>query len=318
MTKLKMKHIFLLFFILSINFIQCEFLNDKPITIGTNLWIGYEPLYVARHKGLLKETEFKLIQFPSTEEVMRAYRNGVLDIAAVTTDEMLQVAKHIPQTRTFLITDISNGADVIMAHADINSVKELKGKKVGLEAGALGVFVLSRALMLNGLKSTDVKPVNVSLKEHVKFYHDSLVDAVVTFEPNRTILKNMGANEVFSSREIPGEIIDLLIGREAFLKKHQKKMKRFINIWFESLEYLNNQDSIVLEFISKRHGVKCREIKNALADIKIPNRKENYEYFNRPQDFRRNLDIINKVLFEADLISAGEVPNNLLYSHLLK
>ena len=36
-----------------------------PVSVGTNLWIGYEPLYIAQHKGLLKSDEFRIVHLPA-------------------------------------------------------------------------------------------------------------------------------------------------------------------------------------------------------------------------------------------------------------
>jgi len=38
-------------------------------------------------------------------------------------------------------------------------MKDLKGKRVAVEGGALGAYVLSRALALNEMKASDVKVV---------------------------------------------------------------------------------------------------------------------------------------------------------------
>ncbi|MDQ6966158.1 MAG: hypothetical protein Q9M23_04455, partial [Mariprofundaceae bacterium] len=62
----------------------------KPdLRIGTNIWPGYEPLYLARSLGLFKDTGISLIEYPSSTETMRALRHGSIEAGALTLDEAL-------------------------------------------------------------------------------------------------------------------------------------------------------------------------------------------------------------------------------------
>lgn len=55
-----------------------------PLRVGMNTWPGYEPLHLARSLGYLTDEEAEPISFPSAMDVMRAFRNRTIDVAAVT------------------------------------------------------------------------------------------------------------------------------------------------------------------------------------------------------------------------------------------
>ncbi|HSC22240.1 MAG TPA: hypothetical protein VLG08_00885, partial [Casimicrobiaceae bacterium] len=57
----------------------CVRLPDPVLRIGTNVWIGSEPLYLARDLGRLDPNVVQLVEYPSASEVLRAFRNEAID-----------------------------------------------------------------------------------------------------------------------------------------------------------------------------------------------------------------------------------------------
>lgn len=279
--------------------------EEPQVVIGTNLWIGYEPLYVGRYKGLISKEKFKIIQYPSAEDVMRAYMNGIIDVAAVTADEMLKVSSTVPETKAFLVTDISHGGDVIVAKPEFSSIKDLRGKRVAVESGALGAFTLTRALQVHSMKQSDIVPVYRSYHEHVDSYLKNEVDAVVTFEPNRTLLLHEGARELFSSREIPGEIVDLLITRETFLKKRKSDLVELATSWFATLKYIDAEKEECAAFISPRHKISPEEVISSFGGIQLPNKEYSVQLLSRDTLLSRSITNLETILLEASLIKGA-------------
>ena len=50
--------------------------TPHPLRVGTNVWPGYEPLYLAREQGYLSEDAVRLIELPSATDVMSAFSHG--------------------------------------------------------------------------------------------------------------------------------------------------------------------------------------------------------------------------------------------------
>ena len=44
--------------------------TEPPLRIGTNVWIGSEPLYLARDLGYLNREAVQLVEYPSASEVL--------------------------------------------------------------------------------------------------------------------------------------------------------------------------------------------------------------------------------------------------------
>ena len=65
---------------------------EAALRIGTNVWIGSEPLYLARELGRLDPTAVQLVEYPSASEVLRAFRNQAIDGMVISLDELFGLA----------------------------------------------------------------------------------------------------------------------------------------------------------------------------------------------------------------------------------
>lgn len=253
----------------------CSGGREAPVTVGTNIWPGYEPGYIAEDRNLYGGAKVTMRQFRSATEVLRAFRNQSIDVAAVTLDEALMLARSGLAIRVILVADVSNGADAIMARPPIASVKDLAGKRVGVENSALGDYVLGRALQLNQVSDKNIQQVHLTVDETVDVYRRSQVDAVVTFEPFKSELANLGARKIFDSSEIPNEIIDVLVVRSDFAEANPEALKALVSGWLAGAELLNRREPLALAEVASRLELSRGDLGAALRELKLPSVEEN-------------------------------------------
>ena len=248
---------------------------EPVLRIGTNVWIGSEPLYLARELGKLDPKAVHLVEYPSASEVLRAYRNQAIDGMVISLDELFGLRADGMQPRIIAVADVSDGADVVVARSGVASMKELAGRPIAVESGALGAFVLSRALALNDMKASDVTVVHLESNEHPAAFEKGEVDAAVTFDPYRTQLLGAGATTVFDSTRIPGEIVDLIAVRAASLDRQPAAIKSLLTGWFEALDYIRASPADAARRMGIRQQVGQEQFLQGLAQIKLPTRAEN-------------------------------------------
>lgn len=245
-----------------------------PMRIGTNVWPGYEPLYLARELGYLG-TAVHLVEHTSASQTLRDFRNGVLDAAALTLDEVLLLAQDNRDLRIALVMDISNGADAIIAHPPIARIDDLKGKRVGVESSALGAYLLTRALEKANLTTGDIQIVSRRAHEHLLAFNTHAVDAVVTFEPTRTQLLQAGGNIIFDSTQIPDEIVDVLVVRTSYWDAHPERIETLLGNWFRALAYMATSPDTAATILAKRLRVPATEIAAIYTGLRLPDPTEN-------------------------------------------
>jgi NitT/TauT family transport system substrate-binding protein len=247
-----------------------------PMRIGMNVWPGYEPLFLARHAGSLNEGDFRLVEFSNASEEGRAFRNGTLEAACLTLDEVFYTVKDGMDPVILLVMDESCGADVVMARPEIKSLAELRGKRIAVEVSAVGAYMLTRSLQKAGLTAKDVTPVYLPIEKHFSAYKEGLVDAVVTFEPGRTKLLGAGAVDLFNSSMIPGEIIDVLVVRRDYLEKHPKRGAELQRAWFAALEQMSQSPHDSAKIMAVRQRVSAEEFENSLRGLHLPDQQESH------------------------------------------
>ncbi len=255
---------------------------EPVLRIGTNVWIGSEPLYLARDLGRLDANSVQLVEYPSASEVLRAFRNEAIDGMVISLDELLALAADGLQPRIILIVDVSNGADVVVGRAGMHGMHDLKGKSVAVESNAVGAFVLARALALSGMQASDVNVVHLESNEQPGAFEKGQVDGAVTFDPYRGQLLAAGAKTLFDSTQIPGEIVDLLAVRASVVERHPKPIQALLSGWFAALDYMQREPADAAQRMGIRQQTTGEQFLQTLKGLHVPTREENLRMLGGP------------------------------------
>jgi len=248
---------------------------ETALRIGTNVWIGSEPLYLARELGRFDPAAVQLVEYPSASEVLRAFRNQAIDGMVISLDELFGLATEGFQPRIILIVDVSHGADVVVGRGGMKTMHDLKGKSVAVESSALGAFVLSRALAVNGMQASDVNVVHLESNEQPSAFEKGQVDGAVTFDPFRAQFLKAGGSVLFDSTQIPGEIVDLLAVRADVFEKKPKAIQSLLAGWFDAIDYVNSNPGDAAKRMGIRQQTSGEQFLEAQKGLHIPSREEN-------------------------------------------
>jgi NitT/TauT family transport system substrate-binding protein len=208
---------------------------------------------------------------------MRAFQNGLLDAATVTLDEVLNLDRLQHQVNTVLVLDASHGADCVVAQPTVTSMAELRGRKVGSEEVTLPTYILVRALEQAGLKLEDVGREYGGLEELEGMLRRGEVDAAVTFEPYCQRLVAEGARVIFDSKQLPGEIVDVLVVRRSYLKAHPAQVDALLRGWFAALDVLRERPAEAARRMAPRVGLEEGAFLEALKGVRHPDVREQHQ-----------------------------------------
>lgn len=261
---------------------SCAREEMEPLRVGTILWPGSEPLFLARELGLTDDRSVRLVEYASLGEVSRAFRNGVIDAAHMTLDMALVLQQHGFEPRVVLVLDYSHGGDALMARPEVRRLEDLRGRKVAVEDLTTGPYVLGRALEQAGLQPSDVQIVRIPVDQQVRAYVEGEVDAVVTFEPFVDRVRRAGAHELFDSSALPEEIIDVLVVRGDRLARYSPQVEHLLQGWFQSLEYLRRDPDGAAARMSPRLGMSPSEFTTAMRGLRLLSIDENLVLLGAP------------------------------------
>jgi len=285
----------------------CESTETKILKVGISPWPGYEPLALAAQMGFYDDTKVRIIRFATPTESYRALRDGIIDVAAFTADEVFHYAGVREKPRIFLVLDISNGADAIVARPDIKSLSDLKGKRIGLEGSALGDYMINRALdFTQGVKISDMKLIPIKINLQTQAYLINEVDAVVTYEPSKSMLINAGAHIIFDSSQIPAEVVDVLVTNEITVQTRPQELTALATGWFKVVAHINDNYEQCMQNMSLNEATNTQEFQRGYEDLIIPSKEQNLKMLGHNGSLLEPMQKLSKLMF-----SKGSLTNEI-------
>ena len=240
-----------------------------PLAVGMNAWVGYDPLVLARDRGLIDPSRVKVVELASGTEVQRSLRNGLLDAAAITLDEALRLQEAGMDLRVVAVLDVSAGADVVIAHPSITTPAALQGQFVAVEDSSVGALMLQRMLQQAGLTRADVKLVNMEASQHLGALQDGRVSAAVSYAPVAGPLLEAGFVAIFDSAQIPGEIVDVLVVRQAVLAQRPADVDALLKAWDTGLRQLQSDPQAAAEALARGTDLSADDYRTVLRGLRF-------------------------------------------------
>ena len=219
------------------------FAAEKPsFKVCWSIFAGWMPWGYASEHGIVQKwadrygLRIEVEQVPDYIESIERYRAGEFDACAMTNMDALTIPAAAGVDSTALIVgDFSDGADGLLLRGADLKLRDLKGKRVLLVENSVSHYLLSRALDWALLEESDVTILGASDKDIVQRFLAGEGDAVITWNPLLASIRQQAeVSQVFSSRHIPGEIIDLTVVNSQVLAAHPELGKALTGAWFET------------------------------------------------------------------------------------
>jgi NitT/TauT family transport system substrate-binding protein len=253
----------------------CNWGHQPLLRVGLHTWPGYEFLHLARDLGQLDDQRVRLVQGPSASTTLRALSINTIEAGCLTLDEVLSARDRGTALTVLAVLNDSLGADTVLARPPLRELGDLKGRRIGVEKSAVGAVMLDATLRVAGLQPGDVQSVYLSVDEHVKAFREGRVDALVTYEPHKTRLMGSGAVELFSTRQAPGLVVDVLAVRTEHATTFLPQLRHALDAHFHALGLWQATPRKYDAFLGQRLQVDPREVAATYAELKLPDRAEN-------------------------------------------
>ncbi len=274
---------------LSLSMVAATFAAE-PLKIGYSDWPGWVTWEIALEKKMFEkagvEVEFEWFDYVAS---MDAFAAGQLDAVSMTNGDALVTGSTGGKGVMILVNDYSNGNDMIVAKPGITSVKELKGKKVGVEVGFVGHLLLLNALEKNGLTEADVELVNVPTNETPQVLASGQVDAIVAWQPSsgQALQLVPGSTRIYSSADEPGLIYDVLAVNPSSLSANKAQWKKVLEVWYEAVAYLKDPKTRddAISIMAARVGIPAAEYAGFIEGTKILTLEEALPFMKKADGF---------------------------------
>ncbi len=289
--------------------------DERTLRVQVVTWPGYAPgLYYNEgadantRSRFFKDYGFK-VDFVREDDLinaMEAWMQDEYDIIVQTADAF-PLYTSIPDVaglnpKAFIQTDWSRGGDAIIAKRGINSINDLKGKRVALAVPAPAQTMLITALESAGMDINDVVVVkttdNIAAAE---LFQSPDVDAAVVWSPFdiEATSKVPGSKVLLSTVEQSHIIGDIMFAKESVIKEKRDMFNGFYEGWMRAVAEMNNpkNNEKAAKYLGEFLQLPTSEAKLAMQTVHYASHGDNMNFFGLNNSYKgmQGGDLYNKM-----------------------
>jgi NitT/TauT family transport system substrate-binding protein len=275
-----------------------------PLKIGYSDWPGWVAWQVAIDKGWFKQAgvdvQFEWFDYSAS---MEAFSAGRLDGVTMTNGDTLVTGAAGGKSVMILMTDYSNGNDIIVGKPGIKSLKDLKGQKVAVEFGLVEHLLLQNGLKKAGMKEADVTLVNAKTNAMPLVLASGDVAAVGAWQPvaGQAMMSSPGARPLYTSADEPGLIYDVLAVSPISLANRRAEWAKVTKVWDQVVSYIEDPktQADAVKIMAARVGIAPQAYLPLLKGTKLLSLAEGRKIFVKADGFKslygssKNVDDFN-------------------------
>lgn len=277
--------------------------EETKVAIGISGWTGFAPLTLADKAGIFKkhglDVDVKMI--PQSSRHL-AIASGTVQCAATTVETYISWNAAGVPIKQIVQLDKSYGADGLATRSGIASVKDLKGKTVGVDApGTSPYFALAWILDKNGMSMKDVRLATLSPQAAAQAFTAGRNDAAMTYEPYLSAIRNQPkAGKIIATTLDYPMVMDTLGCTPTFLKQHPQAAKALVESYFDALEMIKQQPDKSNEIMGAAVKSSGKAFAESASYLRWQGREENKKFFSG--EIETFSDEAGKLLLRAGVI----------------
>ncbi|MEH1815769.1 MAG: ABC transporter substrate-binding protein [Nostoc sp.] len=253
--------------------------KPPPLKVAFASFVGELPGIIAQEKGFFKAqgVDVELIHKQYTQLVQANFNAGKYDGITSSLGKFIILSATNPDIQGAIVIDESIGADVVVAQSKIKTVADLKGKKLGANLGSFSEVFVTEMLKTANLTSDDVNLVQLEASEIPQRLKNNTIQAGQTWEPYLSEAIKLGGEILFTSKQTPGLILDLIIFRGETIRDRPEDIRAFVRGWLQASTYWKANVEEGNAIVSKALKIPIDTL--SLDGINLTDLGENQKYF---------------------------------------
>ncbi len=249
--------------------------QGRQVFVSITSWPANEYLYLAEQKQLGQPfgIDLRVKQSSSLADQRLAFVRGDVDVMATTLPEAIAVCQEAPARcpELVLVLDESVGADRLIARVGLPSPAALAGQQVGLERTVLAEYLLLRSLEGHPVGIEDLQLRFEGPVALVELLRDGEIDAVITYPPYDFPLRQDDRfHELFSSRRLPGEVVDVLAVAPDVARTRQPELQALVRTWWAAQAYARRHRTEAVGLMAQRQQISPGEFQQSELGLRYP------------------------------------------------
>lgn len=305
--------------------------QEVTVVYGGSQWLGHYPAMIGIEKGYFKEQGMRAIfqGFYTSSGRMGAMAAGQLDVA--TTGVISALSLMASANESFYVVGTPDSyakLEGIVAKSDINSIEELKGKKLAVTFSSSAHVMVYDVLAQHGLDpAKDVQLINMGINDMPSAFATGQIDAAAPWTPAfEKLLAMPGCHLLVNDEEFslykqykvgPGP--DVLVVSRTFADKNPELAKKFVAAYFKACEFLKDPANLqeAAQIISQYTGLDPQTQVESLKTITWYSGAEQQELMVNPGSFVQGVKMLAKFLVDHKLLDKEAPVEKYLRTDLL-
>jgi taurine transport system substrate-binding protein len=230
---------------------------------------------IVKNQGLLEKAlpdyKIKWTKFDSGASINTAFVAKSVDIAAIGSSPVargLSAPLNIPYQVAFVL-DVAGDNEALVARngSGVNTIKDLKGKKVGVPFASTAHYSLLAALKQNGLKESDLTIVDLEPQDILAAWTRGDLAAAYSWLPSLDQLKKTG-KVLISSRQLATAgkpTLDLGVISTSFIKAHPDAVDAWRKAEAKALDIIAKDPTAAATAVGKELNLSTADAKAQLS-----------------------------------------------------
>ena len=302
----------------------------KVITVGSVDWLGHSgcPYFNGGFKASKASRYFKeygiLVDFKINNDFAaqrNAFKAGKIDVLWITAGAFATEAGTMAdlKPKIFMQADWSRGGDAFVVMPGINSMDDLRGKKVAVAYGTPSHTFLLKMLKANGMTQNDVNAIKVpSAIDAAAAFKARRVQGAVVWSPDDEdcITSVSGAKVLKSTKDATHIIADVMYAREEYIDANEDKLVKLVEGWMRGNAEINTSQQAkeqCAQIMSKGMGQDIDFCRKGLTNVRLTTIEDNKNFFGVNTAFKgvKGEDLYSEMttMFQQVGFIRGSVPS---------
>jgi NitT/TauT family transport system substrate-binding protein len=263
--------------------------TGAPIRLGTYEWPGSYWIDVAWEKGWFAEAGLNVERVTMDTkyfEALDAVVAGKLDATGFAQYDLVRYVTAGHDLVGVAAIDYSEGAEALVARPGFHSLRDLRGKRIGLRRGSYLEYLLAIFAERAGFSIADFDIVDRGTDSALADLKSGIVDAVFMWEPYASQAeKAVDGTRLFSTAEFPGLTYTVLSLRRDFVQARPEEVTALLRVWERAVDFIHDNPTEACAIVAKAFNQPLMEVKDMMRTDRILDVTDNTRAFSYAAGF---------------------------------
>lgn len=296
-----------------------------PLAIATYYWPGEFWIDIAHDQGWFAAAGLHVRVVDTNPDYFASFKDTVEGRIDVNTMTLFDVMLHNARGADLVCianSDISAGADGIVARPGLATLADLRGRRIGVSRGTYQEYMLNVVLAREGIDLAAVTLVDLPSEKSPEQLLAGNVDAAFTWEPllGEAVTRTKGI-KLWDTAVIPGISPVVLATRRSLVRERPDDLQKMMQVWLRTTRFITERPDEAFAIVARVNRKTPAEVREFARVDRIIGLRENlgaFAYSSGFDSLHGAAKVINDFLGRQNLATTPLDSSGLLDPRFLK